>query len=94
MDGPIMVCGMMVWCLVRCGMDGPIMAEKPTNLFLLDNASSDKGPKLLRNSAKVGAVQFGDLSAGDVTPTKCNFLPFNILGQISQFGDLTSLSLL
>ena len=44
-------------------MDGPIKAEKPTNLFLLDAASSDKGLKLLRNSARVGPVQFGDLSA-------------------------------
>ena len=61
-------------------MDGPIMAEKPTNLFLLDNASSDKGPKLLRNSAKVGAVQFGDLSAGDITRTyQMQFSPFQHL---------------
>ena len=46
-------------------VDGPITAEKPTNLFLLDPASSDKGGRLLRNSAKVGALQFGDPS-GDV----------------------------
>ena len=45
------------------GMDGPIMAEKPTNLFLLEAATSDKGARrLLRNFAKVGALQFGDLS--------------------------------
>ena len=72
----------MVYHGVRCVVDdGPIMAEKPTNLFLLDAASSDKGARLLlRNSAKVGAVQFGDLSPW-VTSDKCNFLPLSNIPQ-------------
>ena len=58
--------GVVRWGIVTQsyqGMDGPIMAEKPTNLFLLEAATSDKGARrLLRNFAKVGALQFGDLS--------------------------------